>query len=154
MKRLGTTWFDPRNLMIRYSLAQLLLCLAIYLFFGGLVLLYFLAAAAFGIILLETINYIEHYGLLRKRNENGRYERVQHHHSWNSDHVFGRMILFELSRHSDHHFKASKKYQVLESLSDSPQMPTGYPGMMLFSLLPPLWFRYMNKRIDDLTAQS
>lgn len=154
MKRLGATWFDPRNLMIRYTLAQLFVCLTIYFIFGGLVLLYFPAAAAFGIILLETINYIEHYGLLRKRNENGRYERVQHHHSWNSDHVFGRMILFELSRHSDHHFKASKKYQVLESLPDSPQMPTGYPGMMLFSLLPPLWFRYMNKRIDELTAQS
>jgi len=61
-------------------------------------------------------------------------------HSWNSDHQLGRLMLFNLSRHSDHHYKASKKYQLLDSQPESPQMPTGYPGMMLLSLFPPLWF--------------
>jgi len=150
MKRLETTIFGLKNKMVVYTLAQIGLSASIYYAFDIHVLLYFYAAAAFGIILLETINYIEHYGLLRQRKENGRYGRVEHWHSWNSDHVFGRMILFELSRHSDHHYKVSKPYQLLESLESSPQMPTGYPGMMLFSLIPPLWFAYMNRRIDAL----
>jgi len=80
-------------------------------------------------------------------NESGRYERVKHHHSWNSDHQIGRLMLFNLSRHSDHHFKASRKYQLLESIPESPQMPTGYPGMMLLATVPPLFFWVMNKRI-------
>jgi alkane 1-monooxygenase len=71
-------------------------------------------------------------------------------HSWNSDHVLGRAILFELSRHSDHHFKTSKHYQFLDSFPQSPQMPTGYPGMMILSLFSPIWFWDMNKRIDEI----
>jgi len=104
-------------------------------------------AAISGILLLETVNYIEHYGLLRKLKENGKYEKVQHQHSWNSDHILGRIFLFELSRHSDHHYKASKHYQILNSLPDSPQMPTGYPGMMLLALVPPLWVRFMGGKL-------
>ena len=104
-------------------------------------------AAVIGILLLGTVDYIEHYGLLRKKNLSGRYERVQHKHSWNSDHQLGRLMLFNLSRHSDHHYKASKKYQLLDSLPDSPQMPTGYPGMMLLSLIPPLFFKIVNKEL-------
>jgi alkane 1-monooxygenase len=142
------------NRMVVYSFAQLLLCSAIFYFFGWKPLLAFVAAATMGIILLETVNYIEHYGLLRKVNSNGEYEHVRHAHSWNSDHPLGRMLLFELSRHSDHHYKASKKYPLLDSMPESPQMPTGYPGMMVFSLLTPLWFRYINKRIDKLQLNS
>ena len=100
--------------------------------------------------MLETVNYIEHYGLLRHKNESGRYERVKHWHSWNSDHQIGRLMLFNLSRHSDHHYKSSKKYQVLESLPESPQMPTGYPGMMMLAFIPPLWFSVMNKKLDHI----
>jgi alkane 1-monooxygenase len=149
MKKLEKSWFSLENKMIGYTIAQLSLCTAIYIFFSWKVLLAFLLASIFGILLLETVNYIEHYGLLRQRNPQGRYERVRHQHSWNSDYVIGRLVLFELSRHSDHHYKASKKYQTLDSLDSSPQMPTGYPGMMLLALIPPLWFRYMNVRIDE-----
>ena len=148
MHKMGRSRFSWKNKMIKYTLAQVLLCIVILGFFGLKVFLAFLIAAIVGILLLETVNYIEHYGLLRHQNAQGRYERVQHQHSWNSDYVIGRVMLFELSRHSDHHYKASKKYQTLDSLSNSPQMPTGYPGMMLFALIPPLWFRYMNARID------
>ena len=122
----------------------------IYFFFGKTVLLYFVIAAILGILLLETVNYIEHYGLLRKQLESGRYEPVQPHHSWNSNHVIGRLLLFELSRHSDHHFIAARKYQILRHHDHSPQMPTGYPGMMVMALIPPIWFRVMNKRIGEL----
>ena len=91
---------------------------------GTLVLAFLVGVISF--LFLETINYIEHYGLRRKKIGD-KYERVQNIHSWNSDHIMGRIILYELTRHSDHHFRASKKYQVLESLEDSPRLPFGYP---------------------------
>jgi len=143
----GISTFSFHNKMIVYSLANALLLLGIYFYLGFFTLTAFILAAIFGILLLETVNYIEHYGLLRGRDKNGKYERVKHQHSWNSDSVLSKLFLFNLSRHSDHHFKGSKKYQILESLPQSPQMPTGYPGMMLLALIPPLWFSYMNKRL-------
>ena len=139
--------YSLQNKMVKYTLANILSFVAIYYFFSLSVLLSFIAAAVIGILLLQTVNYIEHYGLLRTKNEHGRYERVRHTHSWNSDHIIGRLVLFNLSRHSDHHYNGSKHYQVLKSLPESPQMPTGYPGMMLFCLIPPLWFKYMNPKI-------
>ena len=100
-------------------------------------------------LMLETINYIEHYGLTRKKMKSGRYERVQTHHSWNSEHQIGRIVLYELTRHSDHHFSASKKYQILENQPLSPQLPYGYPTSILIALLPPIWFKLMNSRIPN-----
>ena len=150
MNELGKSSFSLQNKMIKYTIANVVLLTSIYYFFGWIVLLCFVAAAVTGILLLQTVNYIEHYGLLRNKNEHGRYERVKHNHSWNSDHVIGRLVLFNLSRHSDHHYNGSKHYQVLKSLSESPQMPTGYPGMMLLSLVPPIWFKYMNAKISSI----
>lgn len=138
------------NKMVKYLIFNLLVLFAIYYSFGLMVLLSFIAAAVIGILQLETVNYIEHYGLLRKKTEMGRYEKVRHHHSWNSDHIIGKLMLFNLSRHSDHHYNGSKHYQLLKSLPESPQMPTGYPGMMLLSLIPPLWFKYMNGKISKI----
>jgi alkane 1-monooxygenase len=111
------------------------------------VFILFILAATIGFVLLECVNYIEHYGLHRKLNSSGRYEKVTPMHSWNSNHLLGRGILFNLSRHSDHHHMVSKKYQSLESHDIAPQMPTGYPGMILLGLIPHLWFRVMDKRI-------
>lgn len=144
----GKSMSSLSNKMLVYTFAQMALLTAIYYFFNVQTMFYFLAAALIGILLLETVNYIEHYGLLRKINANGNYERVQHQHSWNSNHILGRTMLFELSRHSDHHFKASKHYQLLDAMPNSPQMLTGYPGMMLLALVPPLWFKVMNKQLD------
>ena len=138
--------------MSSYTIVQLLLIGVVAWYFGIVVLLAFFVACTIGILQLETVNYIEHYGLMRKKDQDGRYERVNHTHSWNSDHIIGRVLLFELSRHSDHHFNGSKHYQTLLSLPQSPQMPTGYPGMMLFSLITPLWFRYMNPKVDAAMA--
>lgn len=151
-RKKGKPVFSLRNEMIQFHLVQVLFVAAIYWKFGTMVTLYYLAAALIGIVLLETVNYIEHYGLSRKATGDGKYERALPEHSWNSDHVIGRLMLFELSRHSDHHYLASRKYQVLRHHDNSPQMPTGYPGMMLLSLLPPLWFSVMNKKIKMLKA--
>ena len=97
-----------------------------------------------GVLLLETINYLEHYGLQRNRLEDGRYERVQPNHSWNANYHFGRIVLYELTRHSDHHYIASKKYQILDNHDNAPILPFGYPAMILIALIPPLWFQIMD----------
>jgi len=135
------------NEMIQIHIIEIGFVLLIAFLFGLKILIYFLMAAFIGILLLETVNYIEHYGLSRKQIANGKYERAMPMHSWNSDHVIGRLMLFELSRHSDHHYLASRKYQLLRYHEESPQMPTGYPGMMILSLIPPAWFYVMNKKI-------
>ena len=152
LRRRGETPYGAGNAMLVYTVAQLALLGAILALFGPFVLACFLAAALVGILLLETVNYIEHYGLVRARRADGRAERVDHRHSWNSDHPLGRAMLFELSRHSDHHVRAGKPYQLLDSVAESPQMPTGYPGMMLLALIPPLWFRAMNPRVDAFSG--
>ncbi|TQV75182.1 alkane 1-monooxygenase [Aliikangiella marina] len=142
--------FSFGNRMIRYTVMEATIVFMIYQWFGLETLIAYFLICFIGMLLLETVNYIEHYGLLRKKISADKYERVSPKHSWNSDHLLGRILLFELSRHSDHHANPTKPYQCLESYQESPQMPTGYPGMMLLSLLPPLWFRVMNRKLATL----
>ncbi|SHI70852.1 alkane 1-monooxygenase [Algibacter luteus] len=138
-----------KNDMLWYLILQLLYLGIIAFAFGLTGFLFALFSGIVGFVLLETVNYIEHYGLLRAKTKSGRYERVKAIHSWNSNHIIGRIILYELTRHSDHHYKSSKKYQILECHEESPQMPYGYPTSMVLSLVPPLWFKIMNKRIPE-----
>jgi alkane 1-monooxygenase len=147
LRKKGLPVLSFNNEMLRFQLIQLAFIAMILLHSGFFVLTCYLIAAILGFLLLETVNYIEHYGLERAKTPKG-YERVMPSHSWNSDHQMGRMLLFELSRHSDHHYIASRKYQVLRHMDDSPQMPTGYPGMMLLAIFPPIWFNVMNHRIN------
>lgn len=140
VKKKGRPVLSLQNEMIQFHLIEFAFLAVIFIVFGWWATIYFVGAAVIGFLLLETVNYIEHYGLQRKSTGEGKYERAMPSHSWNSDHVIGRLFLFELSRHSDHHYLASRKYQVLRHHDDAPQMPTGYPGMMLLSLIPPLWF--------------
>jgi alkane 1-monooxygenase len=154
MKKQGLPVLHWKNEMLQIQVIQLLFVTAIVLMFGWLITFYFLNAALIGFLMLETVNYIEHYGLQRKQRADGNYERAMPQHSWNSNHILGRLMLFELSRHSDHHYMASKKYQVLQHHDDAPQLPTGYPGSMILSLFPPLWFYVMNKKIRQLQAQQ
>ena len=149
LKRAEHPFFSFHNEMIRFQFIQVAFVALIYLIFGFMPMVFFIVAAFIGILHLETVNYVEHYGLSRKKTGNNSYERVLPVHSWNSNHDLGRKYLFELTRHSDHHFKASRKYQVLRHFDDSPQMPYGYPAMMVISAIPPLWFYIMHKRIDE-----
>ena len=136
------------NEMIQFMIVQSAFSFLIFYLFGFEYLILFLIVAFLSFSLLEVVNYLEHYGLERQKKSNGRYEKVTHHHSWNSDHILSRMFLFELTRHSDHHAVASRKYQILRTFDDSPQLPTGYPGMILLALIPPLWFKVMDPLID------
>jgi alkane 1-monooxygenase len=149
-KKLGKKWLSFDNKMVDYSIANVLTLIGVFLFFGATVLIAFICASVYGIMLLETVNYIEHYGLTRKMKSETRFEKVKRIHSWNSDHNIGKLILFNLSRHSDHHYNGAKHYQLLNSMPESPQMPTGYPGMMLLATIPPLWFKVMNRRIEQI----
>ena len=150
VKKNGIPAFHFKNEMVQAHIIQFLFIGVIVFFFGWIVTFYYLCAAFIGIILLETVNYIEHYGLSRKQIAEGKYERAMPQHSWNSNHILGRLMLFELSRHSDHHYLASKKYQLLQHHDNAPQLPTGYPGSMLLALIPPAWFYIMNSKIKKL----
>lgn len=147
LHRLGKSQWTLKNDMVLYGVTQLILLIVIAGVLGWNVLLLYGLACLIGILLLETINYIEHYGLTRKKITAVSYERVQDVHSWNSDHLLGRTLLFELTRHSHHHANSFIKYPLLESREKSSQLPTGYPGMMLLSMVPPLWFRVMDKKL-------
>ncbi|HEY9117509.1 MAG TPA: fatty acid desaturase, partial [Roseivirga sp.] len=116
-------------------------------FFAWQVPVFFFAQSVLAFTLLELVNYIEHYGIVRKELEPGKYERVNPMHSWNSNHRLSNFFLFQLQRHSDHHANAIKRYQVLKHYDESPQLPSGYPAMILLAAVPPLWFKWMNPKL-------
>jgi len=111
---------------------------------GPWALLFLAAQAVYGFSLLEVVNYLEHYGLLRQRDAQGRVERCQPRHSWNSNHVVTNLLLYQLQRHSDHHANPTRRYQALRHFDDSPQLPSGYAAMVLVAYFPALWFRVMD----------
>lgn len=110
--------------------------------------------AVFGFSLLEIVNYLEHYGLERRRLPNGKYERVTPLHSWNSNHLVTNGFLYHLQRHSDHHAWPARRYQTLRNFPEAPQLPTGYAGMILLAAVPPLWFRVMDRRVLDFRERQ
>ena len=133
--------------MILYTILPVLLLIGIYAFFGSFVTICYFLASVYGISILESQNYFAHYGLRRKKLENGRYERVNAKHSWNSDHIIGRVLLFELTRHSDHHHMGAKAYQVLDPKEESPMLPYGYPAMLILAYFPFLFRPIMAKQL-------
>lgn len=147
LQKSGQTVFSLSNTMIRYTLYQSFWLLLIGVLWGWKGVLAALAVAIISFLLLETVNYIEHYGLRRELLPSGRPEPVTPKHSWNSDHELGRIFLYELTRHSDHHYKSTRKYQILRHLDESPQLPFGYPTSIVLALIPPVWFRLMHKHL-------
>ena len=135
------------NRMYRYIAIQLLTNVAVFMLTGFQGLAAFLFISFITISMLELINYVEHYGLLRHKTKNGRYEKVQPHHSWNTNHKVSNLFLFRLQRHSDHHANPTRPYQILRHFDDVPQMPFGYPTMILMALVPPLWKYVMNPKV-------
>lgn len=153
LKRKGLSPFNLKNQMIWYTLLPIAFCVGLTFAFsptGSInwqIPIFFFAQSLFAFTLLELVNYVEHYGILRKQVD-GRYERVNPLHSWNSSHLMSNFFLFQLQRHSDHHANAIKRYQVLNHYDQSPQLPFGYPTMIIIALAPPLWFKMMNPRLE------
>jgi alkane 1-monooxygenase len=136
-----------RDRRVRYPLVLAALYVVIAVGVGPWGVVFFAAQSVVAMLLLETINYIEHYGLQRRELRPGVYERTLPHHSWNASERFTNWVLFHLQRHADHHHIASRPYFALRHVEDSPQLPTGYAGMVLLSLVPPLWRRVMDPRV-------
>ena len=138
-----------RNCMIGYAAIEVGTLMVVAWAWGWTSLAMFVAQAGIAVGLLEIINYIEHYGLFRREVAPGRYERIEPWHSWNSSHRVSNWVLINLARHADHHLTASKRYQVLHTLDAAPQLPAGYSAMMLLALVPPLWRRVMDPRVES-----
>lgn len=150
--RIGYRNWSFHNRMIRFQLIQFVYLLLLTFLFDVHVMLLLALSGVIGFLLLELVNYIEHYGLQRKRLPSGRYEPVQPKHSWNSNHEIGRIVLYELTRHADHHFKSTRKFHTLRHFDEAPQLPFGYPMSMLIALVPPLWFRMMNGLVEKISS--
>lgn len=136
-----------RNELIAWYSISALLLLSFGVAFGWLGALFFIAQSVVAFTLLEIVNYVEHYGLHRRKLDNGRYERTNPTHSWNSNFLLTNLFLFHLQRHSDHHANAKRRYQVLRHFAESPQLPNGYAGMVVLALCPPLWRAVMDPRV-------
>jgi alkane 1-monooxygenase len=141
--------WSVHNKMLWYLAIPFCFAICLSIWFGSLkVFIFFYIQAWMGFSLLETTNYIEHYGLSRQQNADGTYEPVKPTHSWNAPQAVSNFILFRLQRHSDHHAYALRPYQLLRNFVDSPYLPTGYSGMIVLALFPPLYFKIMDNRIE------
>ena len=140
------TWSADNHILQSYLISALLQGSLIY-FFGWIMLPFLAMHNIWAWYQLTSANYIEHYGLLRDKRDNGRYERCQPHHSWNANFILSNLALFHLERHSDHHANPIRRYQSLRNFPDIPQLPNGYYGMYLLAYIPWLWFWVMDKRL-------
>ncbi len=142
--------YRPGNDVLNAWLMSAVLWGALGLWLGPVVLPFLVVQALIGLTLLEVVNYMEHYGMRRQEVGVGhrrRYERVDPSHSWNSNNVATNVLLYHLQRHSDHHANPTRRYQTLRDFEESPVLPTGYAGMILIALVPPLWRRVMDPRV-------
>ncbi|HYG02887.1 MAG TPA: alkane 1-monooxygenase [Chryseosolibacter sp.] len=149
------------NEMIKFAILPLLFCALLTIAMSYIngqpaweVPVFFFGQSLLAFTLLELVNYVEHYGIMRKEISPGRFERVNPVHSWNASHLLSNFFLFQLQRHSDHHANAYKRYQILNHYDESPQLPFGYPTMIIIATIPPLWFALMDKRLEQWKSMS
>lgn len=147
LQRRGKRFWSPANDVVQSWALTLVLVAILTVAFGPGVLPWFVLQAVVAVLILEAINYIEHYGLLRPVGENGRPGKIAPEHSWNCDFICSNLFLYHLQRHSDHHANPRRRYQALRSCDVAPQMPAGYAALALLALVPPLWRRVMDPRV-------
>ena len=152
LERAGKSAWSLDNEVVQGGLITLALYGGLIAAFGPKVVPVLAVIAFWGAFQLTSANYIEHYGLLRQRKADGRYEHCQPHHSWNSNHLLSNLVVFHLQRHSDHHANPTRSYQSLRNFSDLPTLPSGYFGMFLAAYVPPVWFAIMDKRVVQATG--
>jgi alkane 1-monooxygenase len=145
-RRDKSAWHPDNQILQSYALTAAL-WLGLTVAFGWTMIPFLLVHTLFAWWQLTSANYVEHYGLLRARSDDGRYEICQPHHSWNSNHIYSNLVLFHLERHSDHHAHPLRRYQSLRHYPDLPQLPNGYFGVYLLAYVPWAWFHIMDKRL-------
>ena len=149
LKRKGHSAFSWRNELVWWYGLSLVFATVCGALWGWAGVGYFALQSFFAFSLLEIINYVEHYGLHRRKNDKGKYERTNVEHSWNSNYLLTNLFLFQLQRHSDHHAYPKRRYQVLRHHDVSPQLPSGYATMVVLAVIPPLWFKVMNPKVKN-----
>ncbi|MDH6119831.1 alkane 1-monooxygenase [Kitasatospora sp. GAS204B] len=147
LQRLGKRPWSLRNDVLNAWAMSLAVFGILVIVFGVAVLPFLLLQAVIGFCLLEAVNYLEHYGLLRRKTTSGRDERCTPQHSWNSDNIASNVFLYHLQRHSDHHANPTRRYQALRHDERAPELPSGYATMILLAYLPPVWRRVMDHRV-------
>ncbi|MDQ3935088.1 MAG: alkane 1-monooxygenase [Actinomycetota bacterium] len=147
LSRLGKPFLSPSNDVLNAWAMSAALFGGLVLAFGTEIVPWLAVQAVVGFSLLEVVNYLEHYGLLRRRREDGRYERTRPEHSWNSDNIASNVFLYHLQRHSDHHANPTRRYQALRHYEGLPELPSGYATMILLACVTPLWRRVMDPRV-------
>ncbi|WP_228824208.1 alkane 1-monooxygenase [Nocardia blacklockiae] len=147
LHRRNLSWWSVHNNILQAWAMTAVLYAGLVLVFGPKLLPYLLLQAVLAAGLLETVNYVEHYGLLRSKRPNGMWARCSPADSWNSDRLVTNIFLFHLQRHSDHHANPGRRYQTLRSSQEAPQLPAGYASMILLAAIPPLWRRVMDPRV-------
>ncbi|NMN93820.1 alkane 1-monooxygenase [Antrihabitans stalactiti] len=147
LRRNGKHWFSVHNNLLQAWAMTVVLYGILLGVFGWQIAPYLVVQAVVGFCLLETVNYVEHYGLLRRRLPNGSYEQCSPRHSWNSDRLVTNVFLFHLQRHSDHHANPGRRYQTLRTVEEAPQLPAGYASMVVLATIPPLWRHVMDRRV-------
>lgn len=153
-RRCGRSALGPRNRLVPYALLTAALYAVLGVFWGWAGLLFLFAQAAISIFLIESINYLEHYGLQRRETALGRHEPFGLEHAWDSSYRLSNWVLFNLGRHSDHHLHGGRRYPVLRHADDGLHHPTGYVGMLLLALVPPLWRRIMDPRAQAVADRA
>ncbi len=151
LERRGRPVWHWDNQILQSQAISAVLQLGLLIAFGWKMIPFLLVHNALAWWQLTSANYVEHYGLLRGKDENGRYERCEPHHSWNSNHLLSNLVLFHLERHSDHHAHPLRRYQSLRHFDDLPTLPNGYFGSYLLAWVPPIWFKVMDKRLLELS---
>lgn len=146
-ERLGKSKWTLKNDILNAWLMSVVLYGGLTAIFGIEILPYLLLQGVIGFTLLEVVNYLEHYGLLREQKEDGRYERCLPVHSWNSNNQWSNVFLYHLQRHSDHHANPTRRYQALLHVDEAPQLPSGYATMIVLAVFPPVWRAVMDKRL-------
>jgi len=147
LERMGKPALCPENEVLQSWALTAAINVALIATFGWIMLPFLAIHHFFAWWQLTSANYIEHYGLLREKRDNGRYEPCQPRHSWNSNHIVSNLLSLHLERHSDHHANPTRSYQALRHFDDAPELPGGYSAMFLLAYVPRLWFRAMNPRV-------
>jgi alkane 1-monooxygenase len=153
LARGGRARLGPGNRLLAFAAIEIALLVAVG-FAGWRALGFFVAQAALAIVLLESFNYVAHYGLARRRRPDGRLEPLRPKHSWNSVRRMNNASLFNMGRHADHHRFSARPYNELEVLDGGAQLPCGYAGVILMALIPPLWRRVMDPRVDAAMVEA
>lgn len=149
LQRKGLSFWSKDNELLQGWSMSGVFHSSILALFGKGVVPYLATQSAYSITLFEIINYIEHYGLLRQKDEKGKYERTMPEHSWNNNNIVTNLFLYQLQRHSDHHAYPTRPFQALRHFDEAPELPNGYASMLLPALIPAWWFKIMDQRVFD-----